>query len=252
MNLYPRLWLRTLWLAALVLVGPCRAGEVALVTYYDYAPWYYEDQPERGLNAALARRLTRLAAGRYVFVAKYIPRKRIDVLLAQGETALAVAWVAPRFFGDEARSRYRWTQALMEDESLIVSSRDTPLEYTGLDSLVGKRFSATLGHIYTDIDPMVRAGQVVRSDGTNMEAAIQKLLRHRDVDFGVIDRSTLNALRQAAPAEMQRLYVAPLPRTPQYTRHILVPLSNPTLAQFLDTALRQLARDPSWQAQLAP
>jgi polar amino acid transport system substrate-binding protein len=222
------------------------ATEVVLSTYYDYAPWTYENQPARGLNPELARLLTELAAGKYRFTSRVIPRKRVDMMLAQGDTLMVVAWVAPRFVGDEAHTRYLWTPPLMEDESLIVSPKDTPLEYEGLDSLIGKRFSATLGHVYGDIDPLVRAGKVVRSDGPSMESAIRKLLLHRDVDFGVLDRSTLRAFQEEGMPGIQQLHVAKLPRTPQYTRHILVPKSRPELAEFLNQAVRQLTKARRW------
>ena len=236
-------------LALIVLACAGRAAcgaEVILATYYDYAPWTYANQPDKGHNAELARLLTKLAGGKYEFVARLIPRKRIDVMLAQNEAPMVVAWVAPRFFGDEARTQYLWSPALMEDESLIVSSVETPLEYDGLPSLVGKRFSATFGHIYTDIDPLVSAGKITRSDGPNMESAIGKLLMHRDVDFGVIDRSALNALQQEDAAKLQRLYIARKPRTAQYTRHILIPKTQPELAEFLGQAIKQIAKTRQW------
>jgi polar amino acid transport system substrate-binding protein len=224
--------------------------KVTVATYYNYAPWHIENEPARGLTAELARHLTRLSAGKYEFVAEYIPRKRVDMIIEKGQRQLVVAWVSPRFFGDSDMTRYFWTHPLLEDESLIISPSHAPLRYTGPDSLVGKRFSASFGHKYADIDPLVEAGKVKRYDAPNLPEATLKLIARRGVDFGIIDRSTLVSMANDRFLKLDQLYIATTPRIPRYTRHILIPKKNPELADFVKKATEHLNKDASWRAVL--
>lgn len=221
------------------------AETVQLATYYDYAPWYVPGQPAAGLNARLAARLSAMSGGRYRFESVYIPRRRLDVLLEQGKLTLVVAWVHPRFFDDPQRTRYFWTGPLMEDESLVVSPRAAPLEYDGPDSLRGKRFGAPGGHRFPDLEPLIAAGAITRIDVPQIKNALQMIGAHRRLDFTVVDRSTLDALKHEHVIDPALLHVASRPRTASYERGMLVPLGRPELYRFLQEAVAVLRSDSS-------
>ncbi|UOD30376.1 hypothetical protein INH39_01045 [Massilia violaceinigra] len=221
------------------------AETVQLVTYYDYVPWFVPGQPALGLNARLASRLSEMSGGRYRFESVYIPRRRLDVLLQEGKLAMVVAWVHPRFFGDPERTRYFWTGPLMNDESLVVSPRSAPLEYDGPDSLRGKRFGAPGGHRFPDLEPLIAAGEITRIDVPQIKNALQMIGAHRRLDFTVVDRSTLNALKHEHVIDLAQLHVASRPRTASYERSMLVPLGRPELYRFLQGAVDVLGSDSS-------
>ncbi len=238
------------WLLAWLSIGlfaclTCRAETVQLVTYYNYSPWYFDASPERGLNAELARRLTAMSAGKYQFESVYVPRKRIDAMI-QGGTKMVVPWVAPHFFGDADRTKFLWTAPLMQDESLIVSSKNAPLEYDGPNSLRGKAFSAPAGHLFPDFSDLIASGQIRRDDAPSIKNALMKLLLTRNVDFAVIDRSTFNALKADESMDMSKFHLARVPRTPSYARHILVTRNNPVLFEFVSKAVTRLSREEGW------
>ena len=237
-----------LLLPALALRCAHAAETVQLATYYDYAPWFVPGQPSAGLNARLARKLNSMSAGRYRYESVYIPRRRLDVLLQQGKLTVVVPWVHPRFFGDPGRTRYFWTGPLMEDESLVVSPRAAPLEYDGPDSLRGKRFGAPGGHRFPDLEPMIAAGEITRIDVPQIKNALQMIVSNRRLDFTIVDRSTLDALRNDPFMNPALLHVSSRPRTASYERGMLVPLAQPELYRFLQGALAVLRSDRTWLA----
>ncbi|CUI04440.1 substrate-binding periplasmic protein [Massilia antarctica] len=237
-----------LLLPALALRFAQGAETVQLATYYDYVPWFVPGQPSAGLNARLASKLNSLAGGRYRFESVYIPRRRLDVLLQNEKITLVVPWVHPRFFDDPGRTRYLWTGALMDDESLVVSSRAAPLEYDGPDSLRGKRFGAPSGHRFPDLEPLIAAGDLTRVDVPQIKNALQMLVSNRRLDFTIVDRSALEALRNDPFMDAALLHVASRPRTASYERSMLVPLDKPELYRFLQGALEALRRDRTWLA----
>ncbi|NHZ90382.1 hypothetical protein F2P45_15345 [Massilia sp. CCM 8733] len=243
---------RSFLIAMLLPLLPLRLAQAAetvqLATYYDYVPWFVPGRPSAGLNARLASRLSEMSGGRYRFVSVYIPRRRLDVLLQEGKLTMVVAWVHPRFFGDPERTRYFWTGPLMDDESLVVSPRAAPLEYDGPDSLRGKRFGAPGGHRFPDLEPLISAGEITRIDVPQIKNALQMIGAHRRLDFTVVDRSTLDALKHERVIDAALLHVASRPRTASYQRSMLVPLDQPALYRFLHSAVALLRSDSSWFA----
>lgn len=242
----PSLFRLLVALLATLACALCTAETVKLVTYYEYAPWYNPAIPAKGLNAELARRLNAMAGGRYRFEPVYVPRKRLDVMLEEGKTTMVVPWVHPRFFADTDQTRYLWTAPLMADESLIVSARSAPLEYDGPSSLRGKRFAAPRGHLFPDFEPLIASGEIVRVDVPQVINALRMIVENRNLDFTIVDRSILNALKNDPFIDMAQLHVARKPRTPSFFRSILVPKTQAELHAFLNKAAAELAADKEW------
>jgi polar amino acid transport system substrate-binding protein len=225
-----------------------RAAEtVLLATYYEYSPWYVPGNPPAGLTVLLARELTARSRGRYRFEPTYIPRRRLNAMLKIHDgPVMAIPWVHPGFFDDVGHTRYQWTGALMEDESLIVSARARPVEYDGPESLSGLRLAAPGGHLFHDLEPLIATGAITRFEVPTIINALQMIVLNRNVDFTVIDRSTLNALKNDPYMNVADLHVAAQPRTVLYTRRMLVPKGHPELFAYLNMAVAQLATDQVW------
>jgi polar amino acid transport system substrate-binding protein len=224
---------------------PCRAETVDLVIYYDYTPWYFNSDRKLGMNAELARRLTALSKGKYEFHSAYIPRLRVDLMLANGRQ-MVVPWVNPAFFNDTEKTKYLWTDPLMQDEALIVSSKQTPIEYDGPNSLRGRRLSAPVGHVFRPLSPLIDAKEIYREDAPNVVSALRKLLAPRNLDFAVVDRSVFNALKADNTIDMSKFYISKTPMTPSFGRHIMVTKNSPELFQFLSKAVAKLNSDKNW------
>ena len=239
---------KLIWiLASFLSLCASAAEEIELATQYNYAPFSATDE----LNTLLAKRLTELSGGKYTFRSSEIPRRRIDVMLAENKS-LVVPWVHPRFFGDKDKTKYLWSDALLSDVSYYVSPADKPLEYVGPESLSGKRFSGSFGHIYGDLAPMIDAGKIVREDAPTLRESLMKLVKgNRGLDFAVIDRSTLRALKDEPFVDPAKLYVSKKLRTEQFTRHILVPKNHPEWLEYINKTLTQLQTDKAWTAAIS-
>lgn len=220
---------------------------IILASHYNYLPWVADDGS--GLNADLARRLSEMSGGKYLFKAETFPRRRLDRMLANGEK-LVVPWVNPQFFGDKEKTKFLWSSALMSDVSYFVSPASAPLEYSGPESLHGKKFSGMLGHVYGDLAPLIDSGKVLREDAPSLRESLRKLVSNRGLDFSVVDRSTLVATKGEPYVAPSQIYISKRPRFELFTRHILVPKSHPEWLVFINKALADLRLDRSWAAEM--
>ncbi|MEC5161988.1 MULTISPECIES: hypothetical protein [unclassified Janthinobacterium] len=247
--------LKYLLMVPLLFSAQCFAAEkVLLATYYPEGPWYYPGDRGKGINAVLANKLTGMSHGRYQFESLLVPRKRLELLLETDQLLIAVPWVHPRFFNDLERTRYLWTGPLMEDTSLIVSPMSAPLEYNGPESLRGKRFAAPAGHQFPDLQSLIASKDIVRVEVPHVGNALRMMLAERQLDFAVVDKSTLTALKSDPLIDQSRLHLAKRPRTATYERSVLVPARSPALHAFLKQAVAELSVDDGWidLAMLSP
>ena len=210
-------------------------------THYDNPPFWQSDG--QGLTQLLASKLTQLGQGSYTFSAEILPRKRLDVLIANPQWAGIIPWVIPAWFGDSGRTNFHWTAPLMQDADLVVSKK--PIDYNSSKSLIGLRFGGILGHRYLDIEPLIDGKKIVRQDTKDLEANLRKLDLER-IDFTFIPKSTWEYLRTKESNPFGHLITAKRARE-IYELRLLVHLGDPKLEDFLAQAIQQLARDSEWQ-----
>jgi polar amino acid transport system substrate-binding protein len=243
-----RMYNRRLFLLASLLTAlPCTAGElvVPFATYYDYAPFYSPDG-SADLTHDLAALLTRESGGRYRFEPMLLPKKRIDNMLQHQNWQGVVAWSSPRFFYDESKVRYLWTDALLQESALVVSHIDAPVDFKGLESLRGKVLGTILNQRYVDVEDMIANQQLRRSDAPSMESNIRKLLLKR-VDVVFISRSALGGLRHRIPGADNQLYIAAQPRD-QFTRNLMLTRDlPPDVISYVQRMAAQLDHNPAWR-----
>jgi polar amino acid transport system substrate-binding protein len=241
---------RLLLLAGLLSALPCNAGEltVPFVTYYDYAPFHSVDGGS-DLTRELAVLLTRESGGRYRFEPTLLPKKRIDNMLEHQNWQGIVAWSSPRFFYDESKVRYLWSDTLLQESALVVSHVDAPVDFKGMASLRGKVLGTILNQRYVDVEDMIAANQLRRSDAPSMESNVRKLLLKR-VDVVFISRSALDGLRQRIPGLDSQLYIAAQPRD-QFTRHLMLTRGlPPDVISYVQRMTAQLDHNPAWRDML--
>lgn len=243
----------TLLLTALLALpawsAPAPAVEVALATYYDHAPFHHPDGAT-DLTRELAALLTARSGGRFHFVATLLPKKRIENMAQFADWQGVVAWLNPRFFGDEAQTQYQWSEAILMEEDLVLSHVEAPVVYTGPASLRGKLLGGVLNYRYEEADAMVARQEMRRSDAPSLESNIRKLMLKR-VDVVFVPHSALPGLRQRIAGFDRQLLVAPLPRN-HFSRHLLLTRGlPPELVRYVRESVPQLGRDPEWRALLA-
>lgn len=245
----------TTWLrAALVALLPLAC--TALVAAPQPVPLYtqYPDPPldaasPGNLTAKLAAWLSERSDGRYQFVATPLPRGRLDALLARPGWQGAVAWAHPRWFGDETRSRFLWSEPFVQDADLVVSRRQRPVEFlNGGRSLEGLRVGVVHGHRLPDLDWMLNQGLVHRVDVDSEMAGLRELQAGR-LDAVFVQAISMPQFRRALPQLDSWLHVAKQPRD-TFWRHFFTDRHQPALHAFLNQQLPALRADPQWRSQL--
>lgn len=250
-------WLRWCWWCMFVL-WPCgmawaqatapQTVTVRLLSQYDYPP--FQTGPDTGLTFELADYLTRHAQGTYRFVAEILPRKRLDVYMADPAVLWVVPWAVPRFFGPDASTQYAWTPTFMADGNHLLTRKGSAVRYAGPESLAGLRFGATLGHRYGLLDPLVQAGRLTREDCYNLLCNIEKLKRDR-VDFAWVPSGSVGYFRKQVSDFDATIEVSARP-VETFERSFMLSKGQPALQRYLEATVRKLASDPGWKEALTP
>ncbi|UXY16349.1 hypothetical protein N8I74_04840 [Chitiniphilus purpureus] len=242
-------WRRAAWrhaggwlLLAWCVVVQAQPPTVPLYVYHDFPPFLVQ-QGHGDLSQALAQRLTALAQGRYRFEVALLPRKRVDVLLAQPRWRGVVAWVHPAWFGAAIRAQH-WSPALMRDQDYWITQRSHPYTVAQIEAGSGLRFGGLLGHRYAQLEAALAAGRLSRIDAANLYSLTNMLLRDR-LDVITMPVSTDTWFIDHLPG--WREATLRLPRGQPYARHLLSAGTDPALAHFLDRAVLALRRDAAWR-----
>ncbi len=235
-------WLLLCW------VGWANAAPqpVPLYVYHDFPPYIVGGQPD--LSHALADQLSRRSAGRYRFKVVVLPRKRVDVLIATPGWRGVVAWVNPRWIGDNA-AHLAWTAPLLDETEWWVVRRAAPQSLQQIAQADGYRFGGLIGHHYAELDAAVRAGRIFRFDTASMQSLVSMLLAGR-VDVITMPSATELWFHGAWPRWRERVLL--LPRGAAYQRYLVSDRGDPALVRFLADSVVALRNDPGWQPLPAP
>lgn len=215
---------------------------VRVISQYEYPPFVVKN-PD-GLTQDLVRLLNQHAAGHYQFELEFIPRARIDLILSENPANVIVPWVNPLWFKDADKTRFYWSQPLIQDADLVLMNRRRSFDYKGVDSLAGKILGGVTGHNYPELTPLLDTRQLRRDDAPNEISNLQKLALGR-VDFIYLPARATSYLLDYYQLE-DAIVAAPLPRN-EYTRHLLISHSSDKLYRFLQQNLPALLASPEWQ-----
>jgi len=189
------------------------AQTITLWTYYDYPPFIINSVKKAGLVYDLARFLSKQCNGEYLFVARYLPRKRLDQSLAQQQAGM-VAFVSPLWF----KGDYLWSRELLLGQNDVISLVGNSVAYQGPESLKGMHFAGLLGHKYPGIDKLVNKGSIKRSNVINVLTAVKTLLKGR-TDVILLPRvAAIYQLRELKVSALVHYSKQPLY---QFKRHLL-------------------------------
>ena len=181
---------------------------------------------------------------RYHFETVFVPRKRIETMLASKKFNGILLGVSPIWFGDKSETKYLWTTSFFQDQDEVVSITDVAFEYTGPKSITGKVFGGVRGFYYFGIDELVNSGEISRYNTIGEYELLQMLLLER-VDVGIVSRSTLNFLYKEKNWKNQ-FYLSKKPHD-KYQRRILVPKYNKAIFDEISPIIDNLKHDPAWQ-----
>ncbi len=226
-----------------------QAHENPLVNVYAYhlkPPFIVDLERRQGLYYDFSDYLNSKGDS-YRFQTLFLPRNRLEHALASQQLDGVVIGVSPPWFHDPLEQHYLWTPSLFHDQDEIVSLASHPFDYSGPESLNGRRLAGVLGFSYAGIDALVVAGKISRSNTAGEREVVQMILKGR-VDVGIVSRSTLDYLLATEPMPGQ-FHVSPTPHD-IFERRILVPRDKAAVHAYLLPIIEQMHSDPAWQAIL--
>ncbi len=236
-------------LAVLLLSGPLLAKEkVTVWSYYEFPPFVTSLLGKQGLSFDFVEMLNLFENNnQYEFELKIVPRKRLDNYLANGNAGI-VLWVSPIFFDDVNKTRYSWTQAVLEDEQSFISRASDPFIFNGAKSLIKPGFvlGGVRGHVYKGIQKEIDNGLIKRNDVNREKQNIGMLLSDR-VNTFLIPYTAMKYYEKTMKLS-GKIYYSPQPLN-AYTRNILVN-HNDTVFKFLSDTVGELPRNEYWKVLL--
>lgn len=215
--------------------------EILLYSYQQKPPYVVDAGRRQGLYFDLAERLEAQMPD-YRFTVQEIPRRRLDLLLQQGQLDGLVVGVSPDWFADA--TRYRWSHAFIDDGNLLVSRSEGEVSRLGIDDLAGRRLGLVGGHAYPELQAVLASGKTERQNANSELANLERLLRGW-IDATVVGMRTLDYQEHQQPGLRGRIHVAE-PVLYRYPRQLLVPARYEKLLPALDKAIDALPSDPVW------
>ncbi|EQC47607.1 hypothetical protein [Bacteriovorax sp. Seq25_V] len=213
--------------------------EIKVITYYNYSPWIE-------LNSSFAQLLNENLKSKYKFVASYVPRKRVDQLLGTDEKIL-VPFTSPKFFDDFEKTKYSWSSTIFTDHSYYISKISSPFIYKDESSYSGKKFSGILGHNYADLDDAIKSKKLEIEYAPSTVAAVTKVFTNkRNLDFSVIDTSTLNGMERLGSLIKGQYILSNRPGYSRLERMVLVSHGTRLYKEELLRAIDVIGKSKKW------
>ena len=222
---------------------------VILAFYNDTPPWQVNYKGLKGLTNELAIFLNSDKNSPYNFVPEFITRSRINIILAKDEESIVVAWVQPAFFDDAKKNNYLWSEPLLSDSQLILSSKKNPIQFNDISSLKGKVFSAVAGSRYSSLEPLIKAGDIKRVDSIRFITAIENVISaKKDVNFCIIENTAVNFFKKIdkSSLSLDMAYISTKPLTPIYKRSIMIPMKYKRIYKYLNLRLKGIKNNKEW------
>lgn len=228
------------------------AESVKIFMYHKQPPFVIEAANRDGLIFEVVELLNQQSKSGDTFEVEILPRPRLNAELdgwrnndcQEKRTACnddwVVFWVTPQWgWGENAAERFRWVD-LFRDSDVLVSNKTNPIDAS---NLVGHVFGAVRGHKYPpELENPINAGQLVRQDGNN-EGAVLERLANRRVDVTMIQQSALDYLyRNDMSVRDLRddLHVAEF-------KSFMLQVMLPNTRADLETVIAQAKKSPEWK-----
>lgn len=156
------------------------AAEEVVPAYnpYQAVPFIVADG---GLAADLIGYMNGKLKGKYQFKLMQVTRDALNKnVLDDADFKGAVLFQNPFFVADTKKTKYFWSQALMADSNVVISSGTRKLEYTGPAALNGLKFGGIAGNRYANLEDQF--GKAI-----TREDVAEELLNSRKVVAGKVD-----------------------------------------------------------------
>lgn len=217
---------------------------ITLWTYYDFPPFSVDNDNKKGLTYDLASYLNnKVNKDDIQFVVKYLPRQRLNSVIANGQSGVVV-WPTPLWFGDVDQSKYLWTETIIIDRNEVISSTDLALEYRSPESLKNFTFGTVIGHTYKDIQPLCDK-KVITCESVYKEFQnLRKLVSGR-IDVTIM-ASTASKFIIKNEKFHGKFYFSKTPHS-KYGRKLMMTRDLGFIYPQLNRLIPEMLDDPDWQ-----
>lgn len=222
------------------------ATEKAVISVYSYhlkPPLIVNDMEQKGLYFDVINHLN-TSSSIYHFNLVYVPRKRIERMIAEGSFDGILLGVNPIWFKDKNETKYLWTPRIFTDRDEVVSLKQNSFEFITPASLTGKIFGGVRGFYYFGINEFISTQGALRVD-TVREIDLFKMLLNKRIDTAVISRSTYDYMLSLNHWHDQ-FYLSQKPHD-IYDRRILIPKEKQALYEHIKPIIEHLQFNKAWQ-----
>ncbi len=229
-----------IWLLALFMMVFAQAEPLVVYNSYLSPPFVIGDG---GFAADTVNYLNRKLDGKFELKLTNTQRAKLNFTALDNATFKgAVLFMAPIFVSDTNKTKYNWTDAIVQDANVLAYPLGKNFDYTGLESLDGKTLLCVQGYKFPGLDERTT---VKRQDGVSEEANIKKLLAGQG-DVSMMAKSIFNYFSNQ-PEFKGKIAIASKPYA-TFARYILVGKANPELYAALNGVVKGMSSDPDWKA----
>jgi polar amino acid transport system substrate-binding protein len=221
------------------------ANKVFVCSPYKSGPFVIDESKRLGLIYTYTDFLNRQAQGKYSFEVLILPRSRLLIELASN-TQCIVPFVSHQWF-DPDKQLYYWSQPLMNDANVILSSPSKRLESIVKEQVAGLRTSQVIGFVDEQLEVLIADNILTAFNSLSLEQSIMMLAYER-IDFVVSGKIPLLYLINKLQLQ-DKVYISKN-QTVSFDRSVLVQKSNPQLSTFIETQTNQLKMSVQWKETL--
>jgi len=216
---------------------------VSVYAYHLKPPLIIDPLQESGLYYDYSRLLSELSD--VEFFTLFIPRKRLNRLLDDGQFDGIVLGANPLWFKDKEKTKYLWSAPIIDDRDEFISSKEVQFEYQDEKSLLRRSLAGVRGFYYAKVEKAKAYGEVNRFNTIGEKEVLDMVVKGR-AEIGIISRSTLNYMRSVKPIDYDSLYLSAIPHE-EYSRYVMIPKHRPELHKAIVDIMATPEFQQRWQ-----
>ena len=222
------------------------AKKLYVCSAYLSGPFVTDENDRLGLLYTFTDFLNKKAQNKYSFEVLVLPRSRLLLELKLTDHCI-VPFVSYKWF-DPSKQLYYWSQPLLNDANIILSSQDKKLESIAKERVAGMSTSQVIGFLDDQVGALIKDNTVSAFNSLSLENSVGMVARKR-IDFIVSGEIPVQYLIHKHQIQ-DKVYFSKN-TTSTFERSVLLPKSNPQLIEFVEQQIGVLKSSSEWQQALA-
>ena len=221
------------------------AEKLYVCSAYKSGPFIIDEKNRLGLVYTFTDFLNKHAQDKYSFEVLILPRARLLLELRLNSQCI-VPFVSHQWFDPDKRLYY-WSQSLIKDANVILSSHANKLESIAKKQVAGMKTSQVIGFFDDQVEALITDKTVTAFHSLSLENSVGMVARQR-IDFIVSGKIPLQYLINKQQVQ-DKVHLSKK-ETTSFDRSVLVPKSNPQLSAFIDEQIAFFKVSAEWQEAL--